>query len=365
MIFLPVPPRPGYLGKGLSCDFKGDIIDPDVIATVYKTGGSKGGTTLTSQGVAAFEDAEFKQTDVDAFQKAYNLPHVNISVLGPNSGGFFGEAGLDTQYITSSGRGVPTWFLSQEEFNLLTWCELVEKMPAPPMVLSISWGGGESNYDLTRQHAANSCFQKLGLQGISIFASSGDDGTGKQGFLCKKFDPTWPASSPYLTAVGATYLQSGTENGWSYSGGGFSQNFPLPKYQDVRVAAYLNSSTLPPAKLFNSSGRATPDVSALGTCYTVFSGGVAVGTLSGTSASTPTFAGLVSVIVDMRVSQKKSPLGFLNPTLYAATAIGFDPVTGNNKDGGCPAGFAAQSGWDPVTGLGTPDFQLLKQVLRA
>jgi tripeptidyl-peptidase I len=63
----------------------------------------------------------------------------------------------------------------------------------------------------------------MGTAGISIFVASGDAGTGKQGmFGCKKFNPVWPASSPYVTAVGGTYVTSGTEFGWNGSGGGFS-----------------------------------------------------------------------------------------------------------------------------------------------
>lgn len=61
------------------------------------------------QGVAAFEDAEFKPSDVAQFQKDYNLTDVVVSILGPNNGGYYGEAGLDTQYIFSTGSGIPTW----------------------------------------------------------------------------------------------------------------------------------------------------------------------------------------------------------------------------------------------------------------
>ena len=77
-----------------------------------------------------------------------------------------------------------------------------------PSVLSISWGSGESTIDKSHMTSATACFQKLGLQGISIFAASGDVGTGKQGgfFSCKKFDPEWPAACPYVTAVGGTSL---------------------------------------------------------------------------------------------------------------------------------------------------------------
>ena len=52
-----------------------------------------------------------------------------------------------------------------------------------PQVLSVSWGGGESQYPIAHQTSANKCFQKLGSMGVSIFAAAGDDGTGKQGFF--------------------------------------------------------------------------------------------------------------------------------------------------------------------------------------
>eukprot|EP01010_Urceolus_cornutus_P005525 NODE_971_length_1198_cov_299.946910_g736_i0.p1 GENE.NODE_971_length_1198_cov_299.946910_g736_i0~~NODE_971_length_1198_cov_299.946910_g736_i0.p1 ORF type:complete len:214 (-),score=24.80 NODE_971_length_1198_cov_299.946910_g736_i0:74-715(-) len=199
-------------------------------------------------------------------------------------------------------------------------------MTHPPSVLSVSWGGPESGYDITRQMAANVCFQKLGLAGISILTASGDEGTGKQGSFihpCKKFDPLYPASSPYVTAVGATYLQKNkadgadlAERGWSSSGGGFSAVFSQPAYQRAVVQRYVKSNKLPAQQYWNASGRATPDISAVGTCYSIVSGSKPLGTLSGTSASTPTFAGLISVINDMRVAAGKPTLGFLNPVIY-------------------------------------------------
>ena len=200
---------------------------------------------------------------------------------------------------------------------------------------------------------------------------TGDDGTGKQGGSifnrCKKFDPTWPASSPYVTSVGATYLtDSKTESGWSSSGGGFGNIFEAPDYQKAAIAGYMSKSGLPDQKLFNASGRVSPDVSALGTCYTVFSGGKATGTLSGTSASTPTFAGLVSLINVEANRQGKPSMGFINPVLYkqtSADAIGFDVTDGNNKQSGCSGGFPATVGFDAISGFGTPTFEKLRRVL--
>jgi len=254
---------------------------------------------------------------------------------------------------------------------MLAWCETVLNMTKPPSVLSISWGSGESNYPAASLKAASACFQKMGVQGISIFAASGDDGTGKQGFFrCKSFDLTWPASCPYVTAVGGTFLQTGAEQGWSGTGGGFSAVFQRLPFQDAAVKAYTASAKLPSSSLYPASGRAVPDVSALATNYQVFSGGSSTGSgLTGTSAATPTFAGMVSVVNDLLVSQGKPTVGFANPALYAAAAagdtgfLGFDVTVGNNKHSGCPAGFPAAAGWDAVSGLGTPQWAKLKAAL--
>jgi tripeptidyl-peptidase-1 len=189
-------------------------------------------------------------------------------------------------------------------------------------------------------------------------------------FGCKKFDPNWPASCPYVTAVGGTYMPSAgaAEQGWAGSGGGFSAVFPRPAYQTGgpdSVGHYLMNATLPPASLFTATGRATPDVSALCTNFRTFT--QAWGVLTGTSAATPAFAGMVSVINDQRLAKGQPPVGFINPVLYqhAAGSLGADPVEGNNKDAGCKAGFPAQAGWDAVTGLGTPTLPKLTAVLSA
>eukprot|EP01062_Namystynia_karyoxenos_P076404 TRINITY_DN7483_c0_g1_i1.p1 TRINITY_DN7483_c0_g1~~TRINITY_DN7483_c0_g1_i1.p1 ORF type:complete len:559 (+),score=176.86 TRINITY_DN7483_c0_g1_i1:80-1678(+) len=363
---LPVPrPRSPAADK-----IPGDDVDPSVIAKQYATSGAAGSSRSPSQGVAGFEQAQFKQSDVDAFQKKYGLPAVKVGVVGPNDGGYFGEASLDTQYITATGRGVPTWFIARDQFDMLAWGFEVMNMSAPPAVLSISWGSGESGYQAAHMQAGSAEFQKLGAAGISVFAASGDAGTGSQGFLgCKKFDPTWPATSPYVTSVGGTYLTGGVEKGWSDSGGGFSAVFTRPSYQDAAVAGYTAAAALPPAGLWSAGGRATPDVSALGTNFKTTSGG-AEGLISGTSAATPTYAGLVAVLNAERASRGKPTLGFINPALYASLAgsgkgPGFDVTEGNNKHSGCPAGFPATKGWDAVTGMGTPLLAELRSALSA
>lgn len=79
------------------------------------------------------------------------------------------------------------------------------------------------------------------------------------------------------------------------------------------------------------------------------------GTEAGTSASSPIFASLVNRIVEERLAIGKGPLGFINPVLYTHPEVLNDITNGSNP--GCGTnGFDAVAGWDPVTGLGTPNY---------
>jgi subtilase family serine protease len=192
--------------------------------------------------------------------------------------------------------------------------------------------------------------------------------------------PSWPASSPWITAVGATRFvdqkvgkpEMATDQ--FGSGGGFSAMFkqsPHAKWQMEAVAHYVNNppkdSHYPPAGSFDPLGRATPDISALGEGYQVLINGRAEA-VGGTSASTPAFAGLVSLINDARIQAGKKQLGFLNPFLYQNADAFTDVTLGTNAigrgNGPIAYGFNATAGWDPATGLGTPIFgKLLKAAL--
>lgn len=87
--------------------------------------------------------------------------------------------------------------------------------------------------------------------------------------------------------------------------------------------------------------------------------------VSGTSCATPCFSGVVALLNDARLAAGKSTLGFLNPMLYHAASVAprsFNDVT-EGANMGCGEslfGFEANTGWDPATGLGTPNFQALR-----
>lgn len=120
--------------------------------------------------------------------------------------------------------------------------------------------------------------------------------------------------------------------------------------------------------IYNKAGRGYPDVSAVGDNGVVVNAGEQV-LEGGTSMATPLFAGILTRINEQRIAAGKSPIGFANPALYANPAMFHDITVGNqakggpNGDSGASAcgnkGFSAVAGWDPVTGLGTPNFPAL------
>jgi len=121
----------------------------------------------------------------------------------------------------------------------------------------------------------------------------------------------------------------------------------------------VRSDLSPHHNLCSPIGRAIPDISAQAAGFKVFLNGQEFAR-AGTSGSAPIVAGMISLLNDNRISQGKAPRGFLNPWLYWSKArVGFtDIVEGSNPGCGTP-GFPAIVGWDPVTGLGTPNFEQL------
>lgn len=167
------------------------------------------------------------------------------------------------------------------------------------------------------------------------------------------------------------------ERAASFSSGGFSNKWPRPSYQDSAVSAYLDILGDQWTGFYNASGRGIPDVSAQGVNFHVIDFEKDV-TISGTSAAAPAFAGVISLLNNARLSAGQPPLGFLNPWLYSTAQAGgglTDIVDGGSTGchpndayhgGRAPsvphASWNATSGWDPVTGLGTPNFGRLLEL---
>jgi tripeptidyl-peptidase-1 len=231
---------------------------------------------------------------------------------------------------------------------------------------------------------------KLGLTGVTFLYSSGDYGVaGNGGQCCTKeacaggtynsgtsgtFNPSFPATCPYVTAVGATQIKPGatvTEAEEAsetviYSGGGFSNVFPLPSYQSAAVATYFadHKPSYSATKYNNSeTTRGYPDVSANGANYVVVIDDE-LSLIYGTSASSPVVGSIITLINEQRLAAGKSVVGFINPVLYE-NPDAFNDITSGGNEGCGTAGFTAVTGWDPVTGLGTPDYTKLLAVFLA
>lgn len=152
------------------------------------------------------------------------------------------------------------------------------------------------------------------------------------------------------------------------SGGGFSNFFAMPDYQASAVTNYL-STTSPPysGSVYNNSGtsRAYPDLSANGAFYDVAVNG-AFEQLFGTSASSPVVGAMITLVNDARLAAGKGPIGFLNPIIYSDTfQAGFNDIILGSNPGCGTKGFDTAKGWDPVTGVGTPNLEVLMPLFLA
>lgn len=247
----------------------------------------------------------------------------------------------------------------------------------PANVISMSYGLFEMAFPTGYLQRACLEIMKLGLQGTTFVASSGDYGVAGNGGECMDngaFAPTFPASCPYTLTVGSTYLPPGhsvykdaeaptTEFG---SGGGFSNIFTTPAYQQNAVASYFKNhnpsyayystsanSTYQGDGLYNRIGRGFPDVAAIGENQLTFIDGYSE-LYGGTSLSAPIWGSIMTRINEARLNAGKTTVGDVHQALYKNPGLFNDIKTGDNP--GCGTyGFNATKGWDPVSGLGTPN----------
>merc|ERR1712146_741073 len=294
--------------------------------------GKKSGKT-NIQAIGQFQGQYVSATDLSKFCQAYDAKaDCSISkFIGKNTASRPGvESMLDTEYITGVADSVSTWVYSYPGFDfcsdLLTWAGDVAGESQHPYVVSLSYGSQKIDFrDSTVRTRLSEDVQKLGAMGVTVVIASGDDGSGgmsRQGSNNGKLSPSFPASIPYALAVGSTFFDSGlsgeematTQFG---SGGGFSYDYQMPSYQSSAVKAYLAKNPKTGTSTYATNGRASPDVALLGEKFAVVDGGqtIAVG---GTSASTPSWGGIISLLNEecLSASGGKKTLGFVNPLFY-------------------------------------------------
>lgn len=267
----------------------------------------------------------------------------------------------------------------------------------PTRVISISYG--EAEIDFPKHYVQRQCneFMKLGLQGHTILAATGDFGVASypgdvtpSGCLSGSgqnqtiYNPDYLSGCPWITSVGGTRLYPGqtildresamdleldSRTAFFRSAGGFSNYYTTPSWQKPAKESYFAkydpghpyyianaaaSNIGANGGIYNRAGRGFPDVSANGAFLPLFLNGT-IYRFSGSSLAAPLWASVITLLNQQRTIAGKGPIGFLNPVLYAHPWVLNDIVNGTNF--GCgSSGFKAVPGWDPVTGLGTPDY---------
>jgi tripeptidyl-peptidase-1 len=287
---------------------------------------------------------------------------------------------------------------------MVDWIRKVSSMDSLPQVIAIGVGIPETAIQLSSNGASlvasfDTEAAKLGLLGVSILATTGDYGSvggffADQG-LCSD-DVVWPASSPFVTAVGSTMgpeVGSHTTpeetcsvvgvvdlGGQFTSGGGVSRMYSQrPQWQRTVVNNYMktrNTYTADGSRPY--SGRSIPDVSAFGNKFLYVTNSILRSGSDG-CASVAVVSGMIGVINSRRQSHGNASLGFLNPALYTmgqdSSTLFFRDITvgRNNKvldnsgilvNCGSRLGWDAAPGWDATTGLGSPIFPSFSSFLQ-
>ena len=419
-----------------TCD---TFITPDCLRALYEIPVSTRANPANSLGVVEYTPQIYIQEDLDLFFSNYSknqkqrtpiLNSINGGIAGNRTQGFFlnAESNLDLEYTMTLVNPQPVQLFQVGDFieggSFNDFLDAVDasyctfdggddpvqdgRYPstrggyegpkncggfAATKVISSSYAYNEA--DLTARYETRQCteYAKLGLAGSTFLYASGDYGVSGNLFKCIEplnktlnagtngiFNPSFPASCPFVTAVGATQLKANRTVQLNAtftspevaaetrveSGGGFSNVFGLPTYQAAAVKNWF-ATAKPPygAERFNNSQRTRgyPDIAANGIGY-ISATDDAFGLVYGTSASTPTVASVFVLINQARLDAGKSPIGFVNPVLYANPKALNDVISGTNPGCGTP-GFSAQAGWDPITGLGTPNFPRLLETFLA
>jgi tripeptidyl-peptidase-1 len=396
-----------HLGRARKLEAGEQYTVPETLVNMYSLSGASGSSS-TTQAAAEFQNyPAFSATDLNEFIKQTGVPSFSVAKkIGPfNPDEPQPESTLDVQYLGAVGTGVTNWYWTEAGWMYEFTQDLMSAGESgTPDIISMSYGWDEedqcqispssppcqSGNSTTFVTRVNAEFAKVGTNGITLMASSGDSGAhGRTDPLCQKAttSPAYPAASPNILAVGATqfdlttvktggkspFCQSntckigGTEIVCSpktgaliASGGGFSEVASRPSYQDKQVTAYLASSGVPPSSDFNTKGRGYPDVAALGHAYYIQLNGEALA-VDGTSCSSPVFAGVVGLLA---AKSQKGKFGHIAPLLYSiyekdSTSFN-DITTGDNfcteSTCNCQTGFKATTGWDATSGMGTPNY---------
>ncbi|KAJ7268406.1 family S53 protease [Mycena rebaudengoi] len=342
-------------------------------------------------GVSGFQNDFSNKRDLKTFLETYrpdinpnttfNLLSVDQGINNQLPGGAGQDGNSNIQYAIALATGVPVTFISTGTVpndlitEMLDQASYLLSLEQPPQtILNTAFVGVESlvfeGVIFSQQMGISLCnaYAQLAARGVSLIVQTDIFGAGGIPALppCKPFDPPFPATCPFVTAVGGTEFDVNQneleETPSKSSGGGFSSHFARPRYQDTAVSAYLAATNNTHSTAFNVSGRAVPDLSAISMVDFIFE--QRVFNLSHTPQfSAAIFASMVALLTNERIAAGKPGLGFLNPLIYQHGNEFKDFTTGSNPGCNSP-GFNATSGWDPVSGFGSPSYSKLQKIIQ-
>ncbi|WP_266170109.1 S53 family peptidase [Dyella subtropica] len=339
---------------------------PTDFPAIYGARGLPAATSVTP-GILTAGDMTAAKSHLKLFTAITGLPSVNVKLVGPGSSDTSGnpEWDLDTQAIVGMG-GVRSLVLydgvslNDPDIYATLNLALTDQVNAPP-IINVSLGECENDARASGLVASDAIFQAAQSQGRTFSVASGDSGADECGN--GGTTPWYPASSPYVLAVGGTTLSAtpvlniwSSETAWNGSGGSPSTFEPIPSWQ--RGVAGITNQTyraVPDIAYdadMKSGAFIVTDSSVLGRP----AGMPVITPLAGTSLASPIFVGGWARIIQ---AKGYNP-GFAPTVLYALAQSRFyttafhDITSGNNiSTPGGSNGYFAAPGWDYTTGWGS------------
>jgi hypothetical protein len=360
----------------------GQYLGSDMRAAYY------GGTALTGAGqTIGIFGLNFNLSDVEAYFSSIGQPFnpsvvVTDSINGYDtscpSGCNDGEPIADIVQSYSMAPGVNAVIEYEASNDVDTFTQMATDNIAKQLSASVGWLPADPTSD-------EPIFQEFAAQGQNLFVASGDSGAyslpGCTGNACNP--AFYPADDPYITAVGGTHITTTAPGGaWASeiawggtnpvlacanptggSSGGYSTNgFAIPSYQ--QLPGVVNSSNSGSTTLRN-----IPDVSAEADCDNWWcAGGTCQGGIGGTSLSTPRWAGFMALVNEQAANTNAPSATFVNPQIYSlGTSSSYDTyfhdITSGSNNNGDGQQYDAETGYDLVTGWGSPNGQALINTL--
>jgi uncharacterized protein (TIGR03437 family) len=386
-------PQPDYTSA------KGNhYLAPADHATIYNISPlQSAGFDGTGQSLVIAGQTQINLSDIRQFRSKYGLPANDPQVMlvpgaqDPGvSKGDQDEAHLDLEWSGAVARNANILYVyASDVFDAVQYA--IDANLAP--VISTSYGSCEGDIGSGDAATLRSWAQQGNAQGITWFAASGDSGAADCAYLGQStLSVDVPAAIPEVTAVGGTEFQEGSGQYWNATNssnlGTATSYIPEIAWNDSATDGQPSGTGGGASKFFSKpswqagpgvpgdNARHVPDIAMAASAdhdgYLVYTQG-ADAVFGGTSAPTPTLAGLAAVLNQYLVSnnaQSTPGLGNINPTLYSlaqtAPSIFHDVTGGDNivtvpcprrspNCGSSPVGYSAGAGYDQATGLGSVD----------